>query len=184
MGIWNKPGAVKQIDPQVVAHLKQLAMGFDAYGQPIPREHQLDAVRQYNAMVSEQQRIQLDSSRVANEAAQVANARMLAENDADRVANERLLAETAAGTARVDAEVKLRQLEMAQQRLQLEAHVEIERLQLAKAETFSRAMIAMINKSDTPEKLLPYLEAFGQKLLEQKKPEVAALQIEDKGSTG
>lgn len=158
MGIWDKPGAVKQLDPQVVAHLRQLAQGYNSQGQPIPHEHQLAAITQYNSMVAEQQRLQLDSSRVANEAA-------LANNDADRVQNERLLADTAAATARVDAEVKLRQIAIEEGRLQLEAHVQMETLQIQKAEVFTKALIAMIERGGDPEKLLPYLTRFGEKML-------------------
>lgn len=145
MGIWTKPG---QEDVRMLADLRRLAEGVDAFGNRVDRSTQLAAIQQY------QQIQELKGRRYIEQCRQEDEAKLLAAQ-----------AEATRRDSETKAEVERRRVAVEEQRLRLEATQLGERLQIEKAEVLVKALQVAVNGGIDPSQLLIAIQALGDRLL-------------------
>jgi len=143
--IWEKPG---QEDARMLAELRQLANGYDAYGNRIDQATQMNAIQQY------QQIQELKGRRHIEEARREDMAKLTAAQ-----------AEVMRRDSETKAEVERRRVAIEEKRLQLDGHQVMERLQIEKADVLVRALQVAVDGGVDPNQLLLAIQNLGERLL-------------------
>lgn len=128
------------VEREILRELSERARGWDAYGRRISNEEQARAVDQFTAIKGRQEQRRLEREHL--------NA------DLQRVAYETEKAQAEAEKLRVEAEIERERIELEGQRLQVE-----------RANVVVRALEAVASGKMPMEKLLPFVQELGSRLL-------------------
>lgn len=162
MGIWEKQGME---DHQMLKELKQMAEGYDAWGNRISHMDQMAAIEAYKRITESKARIEADKQR-----SELAKTHAAA--DIERAKADTTRAET-------DAEVARRRVAVEEGHLQLKAIEVSENLRLKRAEVFVKALDVFVRGGADPKMLEKAIENFGQQLL----PSPELLKLTDSGGS-
>lgn len=121
-----------QVTAQILRELADLAGGFNSYGRRVTQTEQMEAVRLYNDLIAQRDRVAQDNERIAL--------------DAKRVENERAAVEVTAATQRSETAARFMALE-----------IEAERVRVEKAKVLVSALEILVDRID-PVLLLPTIE--------------------------